>query len=304
MLTNDQRVERQFSIGGSDAAKALGVSKWGTLRDLYLEKVEGVERPIENFEAVRWGELSEDMVADEAAFRNNWITRVLEEPITHKKYDFIRGNLDRIIQVNGEWGVNEVKTAQAPYGVWGEAMTDEVPVDYYWQVVHYMMCGDYNFAYLTVWFRCTPELRVYYIPRREDDIKRLEEAEVRFWEDYVIPKKMPPAISEDDIDREFPETDDDKFVEADSFVVDLCREYKEIQNQITDLEKRKGEIKMSIKETLGDAKNLQYGKKKLASWHSVTRSHLDKEKLEQELDDLSKFHVTKTSRQLRVNGGV
>ena len=57
--------ERQKGIGGSDAGAILGVNKWKTPFQVYLDKTEPITEEQEQHEAAYWGNQLEDMVAKE-----------------------------------------------------------------------------------------------------------------------------------------------------------------------------------------------------------------------------------------------
>ena len=64
MTYEEWKAARMKGIGGSDAAAAIGVSRWKSPLQLYLEKSGEIEQP-EAGEAAYWGNVLEAVVADE-----------------------------------------------------------------------------------------------------------------------------------------------------------------------------------------------------------------------------------------------
>ena len=61
--------ERQRGIGGSDVGAILGVNKWKTPFEVYLEKTEEITEVKETSEAAYWGTELEELVAKEFSKR-------------------------------------------------------------------------------------------------------------------------------------------------------------------------------------------------------------------------------------------
>src|SRR5699024_6239617 len=55
---------RQTGIGGSDASAILGFNPWKSPFELYIDKTSNEIEEIDN-EAIHWGNVLEDVVADE-----------------------------------------------------------------------------------------------------------------------------------------------------------------------------------------------------------------------------------------------
>jgi len=67
LLTRDQWLSlRKIGIGGSDAGAILGVNKWKTPFQVYMDKVEQLDEDDSTIsEAAYWGNELEDLVAKE-----------------------------------------------------------------------------------------------------------------------------------------------------------------------------------------------------------------------------------------------
>lgn len=167
---------RSTMIGGSDAAKVMGLSPWegGTPLDLYLEKLGLTERG-EMSEPAEWGLILEHVILQQYAARsghvivgrdengdvmrfhpNAWYESVMHddpvdrffETLRHRKHDFIGCHLDGLVIGNEGYRHGEVialvqaKTA----GTWvaekwnlDDELSDEIPDEYIAQCQHEAM---------------------------------------------------------------------------------------------------------------------------------------------------------------------
>lgn len=178
--------ERKKGIGGSDAASVMGLNKWTSAYTLWTHKTGKVEpEDISDKEAVYWGTELEPVVANEFTKRTGKKCR-RQGMIRSKEYPFMLADVDRT--VDGENAIVECKTASAfKKGEWED---DEIPDSYYAQVQHYMMVGGYDMCYI-----CCLMGGQHYIykevPRNEEFIASLREAEINFWNINVLQDVMP-----------------------------------------------------------------------------------------------------------------
>ena len=188
MLDSTTIQERRRGIGGSDAAKILGVSSWGGAFSVWQDKVNDVRPELKSDEAVHWGNVLEEVVAREFSEREHLQLRK-RETVFSKEYPFMLANVDReIIGVNA--GL-ECKTANAFKS--GEWDGDNLPDDYYVQIQHY--CSVMNWD--GCWIACLIGGQKFVsklVPRNNAFIKDMIEIERDFWENYVM-TKTPPALS-------------------------------------------------------------------------------------------------------------
>lgn len=134
-LTDAQRAERATRIGGSDCAAVLGVSKWKTALELYLEKRGEFSRDeIEETEPQWWGKMLEPIVRQRYSDLTNRVVRLPKETLHHPVHDFIVAHVDGITDDGRGY---EGKTAMRSID-WGEEGTDSVPRDALLQTHHYM----------------------------------------------------------------------------------------------------------------------------------------------------------------------
>jgi putative phage-type endonuclease len=174
--------QRQQGIGGSDAAAAIGLSRFKTPYQLYLEKRgELAAENLDDKEVIRFGNLMEEVIAREYARRNGVKVRRRNAILEHPKYPWMRANVDRLIE--GQRIGLECKNVDAMafrFGEWGEPGTDEVPDEYLFQCVHYMAVLDYPEWHLAA---CVGGNKLKtYIVRRDPELEQmLIEQEHAFW---------------------------------------------------------------------------------------------------------------------------
>lgn len=200
--TREQFLEdRKSGIGGSDVAAVLGISKWKTAYDIWLDKT-GRSTPKDETSYQRWGILLEPSIADEFTRVTGKQVQRRNNMYRHKQYSCLVANIDRYVV--GEKAILECKTCNA-FGLsdWGPSGTDQIPEYYMTQVQHYMYVTGYRHAYLAVLIGGNT-FRWYSIPYNEE-LAELQAAEcVKFWNDCVE-ADMPPQITiYDDLASIFP----------------------------------------------------------------------------------------------------
>src|SRR5699024_5782940 len=121
-------------IGGSDASIILGLNKYKTPFELWLEKTGQSHLEDTAGEAAYFGNLLEDMVAKEFEVRSGKKVRRNNFMLQHPDHPFIMANIDR--KVVGEQAVLECKTASAFLAKDWES--EEIPDNYLVQVQHYL----------------------------------------------------------------------------------------------------------------------------------------------------------------------
>ena len=179
---------RRKGIGGSDAAAAVGLSRWKSPYQLWLEKTGQAEpEDLSGKEYVYWGTVLEEAVA-------NRFTELTGKNVRRRGLladddcPFLLANVDRIVV--GENAGLECKTANGFAA--SEWEDDSVPDAYYVQCQHYMMvtgCAKWYIAVLIGGNRFAWKE----IGRNEDDIHALRTAEIDFWQRNVLGGIAPDA---------------------------------------------------------------------------------------------------------------
>lgn len=198
--------QRKKGICGSDASAVLGYNPYKTNIQLWEEKTGKREaEDISNKECVEYGNNAEEPLRQ--LFKIDYPQYgVIHEPYKiyqHKDYPFLIGSLDGLLKdKDGRKGVLEIKTTEILRSAQQESWKDKLPQNYYIQVIHYMNVVNADFAVLKAQLKYTYEdtvktvCRHYHIERSEveADIKILQDAEIEFWNKYVLTKTRPNKI--------------------------------------------------------------------------------------------------------------
>jgi putative phage-type endonuclease len=231
--------ERRMGIGGSDAAKVLGISKWGGPFTVWNEKVNGISG-IEESEAMHFGTILEEVVAREFSERTGMKVRRRNSMTFDKKYPFMLANIDR--EIVGQRVGLECKTAGA-YRI-DEWKDDGLPDEYYVQVQHYSSVMQWEGC----WIACLigGQRFIYkYVPRHDSFISQMIDDERYFWENYVIPEVAPALSVFDDVSI-IDQTRED-YVQPTDADMEFAKRLAAVRKQMDDLERQKDEIETYFK---------------------------------------------------------
>ncbi|RXU75170.1 phage tail tape measure protein [Enterococcus faecium] len=138
--------DRKKGIGGSDVGTILGLNKWKSPYQLWLEKTGQVVLEETASEPAYWGNILEEVVAKEFQERTGKKVRRRNQVFEHPLHPFLRANIDR--DVVGENAILECKTANQFLGKEWEG--EEVPLSYLCQVQHYMNVLNKDYCYIAV----------------------------------------------------------------------------------------------------------------------------------------------------------
>lgn len=238
---------RRRSIGGSDAAGVIGLSKWSSPMSVWADKL-GYLPEKEDTEAMRVGRDLEDYVARRWMEATGKRVQRLNAMLCNEAYPFAHADIDR--QVIGENAGLECKTTSALdlrkfHGV-------EFPEQYYVQCVHYMAVTGCERWYLGV-LVLGREFFHFTLERDQAEIDALMEAEAGFWE-YVKANSPPPVDgtkpTSETLQSLYPET---RREEIDIFGEEekMLWEWLELREQEQALENRLAYIENRIKDYLG-----------------------------------------------------
>jgi putative phage-type endonuclease len=297
---------RKIGIGGSECAAVLGISKWKTPLQVYLDKInldDDFESKKEVTEAMRWGNILEPIIIAEYEKIMNVKCEKPEEQLQNPTYPWLIANIDSFVL--GKNLILEAKTTRFFDKEWGEQFTDNVPVQYLIQCAHYcIVCDHYKKierADLAV-LGATNKFRIYHYYRN----KELEDAIIQkthdFWYEHVL-KEIPPDVTAlDDISKLYNTAKNEKFIVADNEVSEKYYRLKRIKECLDKISNKReiieNELKMYIKE---NEILLDVDGSELASWKNQERNTVDSKSLMKLYPDVYKAIIKKTeSRVFRV----
>ena len=271
---------RKKGIGGSDAAAVVGISKWKSPFQLWLEKTGEVEaEDLSNNEFVYWGIVLEEAVARRfAEVTGKKVMRC--GMLQDEEVPYFYVNPDRIIV--GENAGLECKTTNAYNKEAWEG--DNIPDDYYCQCQWSMGVTGAEKWYIAcliggnhfVWKE---------VVRNEEDIAALRAAGVTYWETNVEGGVMPEADGSKNcaaaLTKRFNGGDKEVLnLDGEAGVDELAAQILDIKATIKQLEAQQAEAENKIKAAMGDHENAQAGRF-IVSWATVnTAGRFDKKKFE------------------------
>lgn len=240
----DWHTLREKRLGGSDVGAILGVNKYKSIIDVYIDKTEGSN--FEGNEATFWGHMHESTIMKVFAQKHREFN-VYQAPYSVVD-NFLIANLDAVLKDKntGEHGVLEIKTTNAfNYKDWEG---DVIPQYYYAQVQHYLMLTGYKFAYIAVLIGGN-KYKDFKIERNEEDIELIRSKATEFYKENIL-KQIPPMPDGSDaymdyLKKKAMDIENDTVVEF----VDLeekAQKVKDIGKEINNLKKEQDLLKEQI----------------------------------------------------------
>ena len=311
LINQDFTVDRTKYIGGSDIGAILGLSRFRTPLEVWMEKT---GKEFKKFDSLplRFGSFAEGFVASEYSRATGFELLHDESIYIHPQHSYMSAHIDRFVLSNAlsnalgnklvdDLGnqlsnnsplpptrILECKTAN-PFssGDWGEVGSDQVPMSYLCQCIWYMSITGIDRADLAVLFG-NSDFRIYEIVR-DQELEELVMAKAKaFWHDYVLKDIPPPATSEQDCQTLFSKGDASKRIEAAKQTIELTKRLHALNGEIAVREEEISTIKQNIMQEMGEAELLTYQGRTLATWKAPKPSfRLDSKRLELEHPELA-----------------
>lgn len=299
-LSREEWLKRRLAgIGGSEASIILGLNKWKTPFQLWLEKTNQVEMQEAGSEAAHFGTILEEVVANEFALRSGKKVRRKNSIFQHDEHDFMIANIDRFVV--GEKTILECKTTSA-YNA-KEWDGDNIPEAYIIQIQHYLAVTGYEKGYFAtliggnrfVWKE---------IERDDELISIIINAEKHFWEFNVIGKNPPPldgtTAAEKFMNERYKDSEKGKVVNLPFAAKEKIQLHAEIKAQIAALDEQKTKIENELKEEVKDAEIGLIGEYAV-NWKGVTSNRVDTKALKEKFPDVYKVCVKESvSRRFEI----
>ncbi len=188
----DLKKGENYGIGGADVAACMGLSRWKSRHQLWLEKTgqSAQDEQVKDEKFSRyWGTVIEDNIAREFSKQTGYKVKRCNFLLKHELHDFMVARIDREgIDENGEKFVLECTSTYSFNKNWN---ADEIPYEKELQLLHYLMITGYKYGFIA----CLVGNSKFLIKKieLEDEIKKaIMDAEVDFWY-YVQSKEMPPV---------------------------------------------------------------------------------------------------------------
>lgn len=278
--------ERRKGIGGSDVAAILGMSKWKTPLQVYLDKIGEAEDMPDN-DSMFWGRALEPVIRQKYADETGRIVRTPENILFSTKFPFMMANLDGYTD---DQRVVEVKTARMGSD-WGDPGTDQIPEAYLLQVQHYMAVTGFEVADVPVLIGGS-DFRIYTVEADKDLHRMLEDEESCFWS-KVQNRTPPDPVTVEDAQKLF-KAKIGLSIEANTDVLKAIENLFQIRENLKDWEGQEERVKTAIMTAMGAADTLTSEGKTLVTWkESKGRETFDAKAFKAKYPDLySQFTKT------------
>lgn len=297
---------RGIGIGGSDIGAILGVNKYKSAIDIYIDKTEGKKQDGNRF--THFGHKLEKVVFEEFQERHSNM-KCYTVPYTIQRGVCV-ANVDGMVYdpVKDRYGVLELKTTSA-YNK-DEWTGDTVPQSYYAQVQHYLYVTGLSFAYIACLVGGN-DYKEFYIERSLEDIDYIQEKATDFWKNHVM-KKVPPMLDGSDSYSKYLLEKADKENEE---VIELnelnakAEEIKALDEQIKNLEQQ---LELKKQEIILELNN-NHCNKAISSDYKFTittqaRNSVDKKLMEKENPELvaqykeieKRYSTSKESKYIKI----
>lgn len=196
---------RGKGIGGSDAGIVMNVSQYRTPYELWEQKCGISERSFTTNEAIEKGNKLEPILYNlfEVLYGNKYeVINTKDISLSSKQFSYMRANLDGALinKQTGQKGVLEIKsTTIQNASMLKKWRKDDLPITYYFQVLHYLYVTGFDFAIvyaiLDIPWSNQQETRVVELNKAdlEADIELLVKTERWFW-NKVKTKSPPPFL--------------------------------------------------------------------------------------------------------------
>ena len=309
MLNNqDFTHNRSHFLGGSDIGAIVGVSKYRSAIDVWLEKT-GKRVDTKDSLALRFGSFAEDFIASEYARHIDLPVVAHADPMLHRDHGYLAGHIDRFVLPRSNIALFddagklqatkllECKTANGfTQQEWGEPGTDAIPLPYLTQCLWYLELTQLPSIDLAVLIGGS-DFRIYTVKADLPLQQLLVEKAVHFWSEYVMKDCPPPPQSESDCQALFARSTPSKTVEASEATRILIAELQALEDSISHEEERISSIKQTIMQTMADAETLTIEGKPIVTWKAPKpTTRIDTKRLSSEHPELVKhYQITSAS---------
>lgn len=329
--------KRIYGIGGSDVGAIMGVNKWKSPFEVYMEKrsieelennkiesnteensksEDGVNKEIslnniandgntsininkvtKASEAAYWGETLKEIIAKEFSIRTGKKIRKCNKYLADEEYPFMIGAAQR--RVVSENSILMCKTANTFLGKQWDG--EEIPPSYMLQSQHYMRVYKADKCYIGALIG-GQKFVLKEIPRDEELISMIIEAEKDFWINHVE-KAVPPIIDGSEAVRKYLTKnfiDVDAAIEVNLKDAEKIEEYLKLKGEIKTLEDSMKAIENNLKNEIGHAER-GIADKFLVIWKGIISSRVDVKLLKANYPEVYKAVAKRTkSRRFEV----
>lgn len=278
--TKEFHAQRLLGLGGSDAAAALGLSKFKTPFQLYQEKIGESQPEDESWEMLR-GKCMEPALRQHYANETGREVIVAKKAFVHPKYKFMRYNADGLTPDR----LQEFKTAAYGKG-WGETGTDEIPQEYLLQVQHGMIVVEREVSDVTVSIAGNKP-KSFIVEADKELQQMIIDAEADFW-DRVQTRRAPDPVNNDDVAKMYSKVNGASVVISPEIAAALGQ-LRQVREDLKRIEGDKETLEVAIKAFMGENEVLtDNGMTPLVTWKQAKGAErIDSKRLKAEQPSLA-----------------
>ena len=190
--SREEWITHRTGIGGSDAAAIMGMNPYMSNQDLWEIKTgRRQQEDISEKSYVVYGIQAESYLRElfKLDFPELTVEYADNNMFFNIRYPWAHASLDGwLTDPAGRRGILEIKTSEILKSMQKEKWYDQIPDNYYIQLLHYLMVTDADFAILKAQLKYDYsgvylQTRHYHIERSEvtEDIEILKNTEAEFW---------------------------------------------------------------------------------------------------------------------------
>lgn len=299
-MTHEEWLDiRKKSIGGSEIAAVIGMSRWKTPFAIWAEKTGRIDNAVQQNESMYWGTVMEAILREEFTKRTGYAVKEAHYIFASIDNPFLTANIDGYVDLgNGDYAVLEIKTA----GNYAEQdWQDGCPIEYYLQVQHYLYITGMFKAFIAVLIGGNT-FKYIEVDRDEDTIQTIVCFAKQFWN--LVQNDTPPAVNDKDnaiLATLYPQSKAVTVKMPDDYKA-VLKDYTEAKAEMDKAKKRKEAAEAKIKEFMAEADTAVIEEYKI-SWKTAERNSLSADKVKALLtpDQIKDCTTTTTTRTLRVS---
>lgn len=289
---------RQTMIGGSDVPALLGISKYKTPLQLYMEKI--AEQPVELEDSDRlwFGKELEPVIARRWSLERDLPTENVNAILQHDTLPYMGADVDRrIVGTGGNPGILEIKTTNPyTYKQWAD---HGVALDHMAQIQHYLYITGYTWGSFAILVG-GQQFHTLDVQRNDQLIDMIASRITRFWNDYVLPRIPPPAISTADTAALYPVAEKKKTMIVVPEMYEFVRRIREIKTQQKKLDDEYETLSVEIQNHMQDTEILEQDGEKVVSWAGrAGYKRFDSKKFSNDHPDLYEQYKTQEVKSSR-----
>ena len=287
---------RKQGIGGSDVSCLLGINKWKSEIELWLDKTNQTNAPVEENEAIQWGTIMEPIIRNHFAEVTGKTVVELKAMLQHPEHPFMLADVDGVtVDDSGNPAILEIKTAsEFKRSDWDEG----VPAYYQTQVQHYLCVTGIQKAYVAVLIGGN-SFRIFEVDADAEIQDMLIAVEKNFWnkvQNMIRPEMDGSDAAKNLLDSLYRGGIEETIVMPDD-AIEYVDAYIEACVEEDNAKAKKQDAANHIKEFLGDYDKAS-GLGHSISWKPVTSERLDSKSLKvNEPEIYAKYCKSSTSRR-------